>query len=501
MRCIHWLFSHGYKNMKKLILASKSPRRQELLRSAGYSFTVIPATGEEIIPADTPPEQVAVLLATQKADEVFSNTVACNTVACNAVTCNAVTTVIAADTIVVIDDNILGKPRDAAEAFTMLKSLSGRQHCVITGVAVYDGNSKHSFYEKAVVEFHDLTDEEIDAYIKTGEPFDKAGGYGIQGKGMLLVKSINGDFYNVMGLPVSRVSRLLSELGHTTEKKHNINDLLAIMARLRVDCPWDKEQTHSSIRANVIEEAYEVAQAIDQRASDNPGTPENQSTDELCEELGDLLLQVVFHAQIASESQDFHSFNFDDVCDGICNKLIYRHPHVFSDVNADSTAEVLKNWDNLKSKSKGEQTAAERLNSVPHSLPALMRAEKVAKRALASGALNISNQAMALDNLKNGIDKLEKLINQNLTNSDTLCNIYKECDKTENVFGDILLSCCILGIFFEKDFEKLLTLSTNQFIMHFGRLEQIILESGRETLEGLTSNQLDELWKKINDVV
>lgn len=436
------------QKMKKLILASNSPRRRELLQSAGFIFDIIPAKSDEEIPPNTPPEKAVTMLARQKAEEVRA--------------LHPDSVIIAADTVVAVDGDILGKPADASDAFAMLKRLSGRRHYVYTGVAIIYGTEKsevYEFYEKTEVEFHSLTDSEITDYINTGEPFDKAGAYGIQEKGMLLVKSINGDFYNVMGLPISTVSRKLRELELTEnsvkeEENYKIGDLLAIMARLRTDCPWDREQTHASIRANVIEEAYEVAEAID-----------NADPAALCEELGDLLLQAVFHAKMAEESGEF---NFDDICDGICKKLIYRHPHVFGDVEVGSTSEVLKNWDSLKSAKKGEKTVSDRLESVPKTLPALMRAEKIAKRAEIFDCTDLQD---ALGKVREQLSALESLLN------DDLGNIHKKSVEIEEIFGQILFACCNLGRFLKKDCEKALTFTLNKVIMRFGRFEDSVLKS------------------------
>lgn len=176
-----------------LILASKSPRRIELLKLGGFSYEIIPAISEEKInPMLTPPE-TAVSLACQKAREVsqkYKND-----------------TIIGADTIVVYDGEIMGKPVNKADAFRMLKKLSGNTHSVITGVCIIKGDKESSFYEETKVQFYSLSDEEISSYIETGEPMDKAGAYGIQEKGSLLVKKIDGDYFNVVGLPLSRFVR------------------------------------------------------------------------------------------------------------------------------------------------------------------------------------------------------------------------------------------------------------------------------------------------------
>lgn len=179
-----------------MILASQSPRRRELLAFISPDFRVIPAVGEENIPDGAPPEQAVLALSRQKAEEVFS--------------ANKGEVVIAADTVVAIDGKILGKPHSEAEACEMLSTLSGRIHSVFTGVCViFADGGMENFAEETKVEFYPLTAEEINAYIATGDPMDKAGAYGIQEKGAANVKGIVGDFYNVMGLPVGRLARVL----------------------------------------------------------------------------------------------------------------------------------------------------------------------------------------------------------------------------------------------------------------------------------------------------
>ena len=157
------------------------------------------------------------------------------------------------------------------------------------------------------------------------------------------------------------------------KERYDINDLLEIMSVLRGDggCPWDIEQTHASIRNDLLEEAYETADAIDKNDSAS-----------LCEELGDLLLQVVFHSSIASEEKNF---DFNDVADGICKKLIYRHPHIFADTVANTPEEVLNNWDKLKNREKHMTSFTNTLKAVPNAFPACMRAQKVQKRASKAG--------------------------------------------------------------------------------------------------------------------
>lgn len=148
-------------------------------------------------------------------------------------------------------------------------------------------------------------------------------------------------------------------------------DLEIITVILRDRCPWDREQTHESSRQCFIEEVYEACDAIDKK------DPEN-----LCEELGDVLLQVLFHARM---SQEDGQFDYSDVVNGICRKLIVRHPHVFGDVAAETTAQVLSNWDKIKADTKGQKDPADTVRDVPLALPALMRAQKIAKRASKAG--------------------------------------------------------------------------------------------------------------------
>ena len=174
----------------KLVLASKSPRRSEILKNAGIDFTVRVADADETIPEGTKPEDAVVFLAARKA---------------MAVTKAEDETVLGADTIVVLDDKILGKPKDKDDAYNMIKSLSGRVHSVFTGVCAIGDGISLTFAEETKVEFYPLSDEEIYEYINTDEPYDKAGAYGIQGRASKFIRGIQGDYFNVVGLPMSSV--------------------------------------------------------------------------------------------------------------------------------------------------------------------------------------------------------------------------------------------------------------------------------------------------------
>lgn len=183
-----------------MILASQSPRRRELLGQMGFSFTVRPAKGEELAHPELTPDQLVEELARQKALEVSAEAASDDVV-------------VAADTVVAIDGKVLGKPHDKVHAAEMLSALSGREHTVYTGVAVKRGETLLVEHEATQVRFRPLTEREIDLYIQTGEPMDKAGSYGIQGCGALLVEGIRGDYFNVVGLPICRLGRMLAQVG------------------------------------------------------------------------------------------------------------------------------------------------------------------------------------------------------------------------------------------------------------------------------------------------
>ncbi|MEC2076784.1 Maf family protein [Metabacillus fastidiosus] len=184
---------------ERLILASGSPRRRELLENLRIPFSVVVSEIEEIIDPKLSPAETVMSLALQKAEAVAEN--------------YQDAYVMGADTVVVLDDQILGKPKDEADAVNMLKKLSGKTHDVFTGVALVHGTENHLFYERTKVTFWDLSEQEIYEYAATKEPLDKAGAYGIQGFGSLLVKEIHGDYFSVVGLPVARTVRELRAFG------------------------------------------------------------------------------------------------------------------------------------------------------------------------------------------------------------------------------------------------------------------------------------------------
>lgn len=185
--------------MRRFILASASPRRKEILEKAGYSFEIIVSDADENITEDLSPEKTVEVLAERKALSVWES--------------NKDSVVFGCDTVVAIDGRILGKPTDDEDAFNMLKMLSGRTHTVSTGVCICSEDKTEVFSNTTKVEFYPLSDETIRSYIASGEGKDKAGSYGIQGYGCVLVKEIKGDYFSVMGLPVSQSSRVLADFG------------------------------------------------------------------------------------------------------------------------------------------------------------------------------------------------------------------------------------------------------------------------------------------------
>ena len=253
------------------------------------------------------------------------------------------------------------------------------------------------------------------------------------------------------------------------QKEHyRMDDLLAIMAILRGDngCPWDREQDHNTIRKNFLEETYEVLDAID-----------NHDLEGLKEELGDVLLQVVFHSRMEEEAG---TFGFDDVCDGICKKLIHRHPHIFGDVVAKDSQQVLRNWDAIKKEEKGQATAADTLYSVPKALPALMRSEKVQGRAAKVG-FDYPDRDWVMKDLLSEVEELQEAI--------------REGDRShqEEELGDVLFSAVNLARFLKLDPEESLAKSCEKFIARFAAAEALAAREGK-AFSDCTLEELCRLW-------
>ncbi|MBQ4369531.1 MAG: nucleoside triphosphate pyrophosphohydrolase [Oscillospiraceae bacterium] len=252
----------------------------------------------------------------------------------------------------------------------------------------------------------------------------------------------------------------------TPKDKYTCADLREIVSLLRGEggCPWDREQTHESIRRNVIEEAYEAAEAIDEKSAPH-----------LQEELGDLLLQVMFHSDIEEKAG---SFDLDDVADMECKKLIFRHPHVFGDVEVKDSGEVLVNWDELKRQEKSQETYTDTLNSVARSLPSLWRAEKVQSKAAKAG-FDWPDVSGALDKLSEEIEELRRAVQSGKG----------VCEE----LGDVMFSAVNAARFLSIDPEDALNSSTDKFIRRFAGLERAALEQGLR-LETMTLAEMDNLY-------
>lgn len=239
--------------------------------------------------------------------------------------------------------------------------------------------------------------------------------------------------------------------------------LIEVIARLRAPngCPWDRVQTHDSLKPYLVEEVYEVLEAIDRN---DPAL--------LQEELGDLLLQIVLHAQIASESQQF---SLRDVAEQIAEKMIRRHPHVFGDVTVTGTADVWRNWEQIKKEEKKDQQSM--LDSIPAALPALFRAAKIQKKAARVG-FDWPDEAGVLEKVKEEIREFEAENNK-----------LKQADE----FGDILFSLVNLARKLDIDAEDALRLATNKFEKRFRYVEQQVNTSGKPWKD-FTLTELDEFW-------
>lgn len=257
--------------------------------------------------------------------------------------------------------------------------------------------------------------------------------------------------------------------------EYSIDDLISIVTLLRAPggCPWDRAQTHSSIKKNFIEETYEVIEAINKN-----------STEGLREELGDVLLQVALHCEMEREQG---SFDFDDVCNDICQKLIIRHPHVFGDVKADDEKAALSSWDAVKLKTKGMKKQSESMSGIPVELPALMRAQKVQSKAAKVG-FDWENSEGALNKVKEEINELIAAIDQ--SNSSDI----------EEEFGDVLFSCVNVSRFIGVDSEEALTGATDKFIKRFTIVEQLAEQRGI-SMKDTSLQELDLLWDEAKKIL
>lgn len=258
------------------------------------------------------------------------------------------------------------------------------------------------------------------------------------------------------------------------KEHYTVDDLVEIVSILRSPggCPWDIEQDHKSIRRDFLEETYEVIEAINKN-----------DRDLLLEELGDVLLQVVFHTQIEREQ---NSFDLNDVADGVCKKMIVRHPHVFGNVNAETSEQVLENWDTIKKQTKKQKSQTESMLSIPREFPALMRADKVQKKAAKVG-FDWEAVDGALEKVNEELSELREAITMGVVE-----NIFEE-------FGDLLFSVVNVSRFVGVDSEEALTSATDKFIDRFSMVEKMAVEKGINMKEADLS-ELDKLWDKAKEV-
>ena len=256
------------------------------------------------------------------------------------------------------------------------------------------------------------------------------------------------------------------------KESYGIDDLILVVEVLRSEegCPWDREQTHKSIRKDFIEETYEVIEAID---TENPVL--------LREELGDVLLQVAFHTQIEREGG---GFELSDVANDVCAKLIHRHPHVFGDVVAETSDKVLANWEVIKSEEKERKTVTDKLRSIPPMLPALMRAEKVGKKA---SCFDFPDADSVMLKVEEELAELKAAIEKN------------DAENIEEEAGDLIFSivslCRKLGV----EPEVALNRATDKFISRFASLEDAVIAQEKDITK-LSMTELDAIWdqNKIN---
>lgn len=253
------------------------------------------------------------------------------------------------------------------------------------------------------------------------------------------------------------------------KKSYGFEDLVVVIEVLRGEggCPWDMEQTHKSIRKDFIEETYEVIEAID---TEDPVL--------LREELGDVLLQVAFHAQIEREEG---RFDIHDVANDICAKLIHRHPHVFGELKIDNSADVLVNWDKIKSEEKHRETLTHKLRAIPPMLPALMRAQKVGKKA---SFFDFETADAVFDKLYEEIEEIREAMKSG------------DQESVNEEIGDLLLTVTSLARKSGTDSELALTNATNKFIDRFEKVENYVTEQ-EKNVEELTMTELDEVWDNI----
>lgn len=254
---------------------------------------------------------------------------------------------------------------------------------------------------------------------------------------------------------------------HTKEQKlEAFSRLLDVMDELRVKCPWDREQTNESLRANTIEETYELAEAI-----------LNNDDDEIKKELGDLLLHVVFYAKIGEEKE---AFDIADISNSLCDKLIFRHPHVFGDQQADSAGKVEQSWEQIKLKEKGRKQSV--LEGVPAALPALVKAYRIQDKARNAG-FDWNQRHDVWDKVKEELGELEAEIEQ------------MDDNGIEAEFGDMLFSIINAARLYKVNPDNALERTNRKFIYRFNYMEKKVKEQGR-ALKDMALEEMEEIWQE-----
>jgi XTP/dITP diphosphohydrolase len=246
--------------------------------------------------------------------------------------------------------------------------------------------------------------------------------------------------------------------------------LLEIMTELRAKCPWDKKQTFESLRTLTIEETYELADAI-----------LNNDKQEIRKELGDILLHIVFYSEMGSETGDFDIY---DVCKGLCEKLIYRHPHIFADVEANTSEVVMQNWEALKLKEKGGNKTV--LSGVPNSLPALIKAHRIQDKARSVG-FDWEEREQVWSKVQEEIDEFKVEV------------AAMDKDKMEAEFGDLMFSLINAARLYNINPENALERTNRKFISRFNYLESKTISQGRD-LKTMTLAEMDEIWEEAKKV-
>lgn len=260
------------------------------------------------------------------------------------------------------------------------------------------------------------------------------------------------------------------DINEFIKDKYTVDDLLRIMRFLRSPegCPWDREQTHMSIRGNVVEEAYEVVDAI-----------ESSSSERVSDELGDLLLQIVFHSQMAKEAGEY---DFEDVVGNICRKLVSRHTHIFGEDSekGKSSEAVLDLWDSNKKKEKKHTSQTQAMLDVPRSFPSLLRAYKIQRKAAKAGFDWKETDDVAAK-VEEEFREIREAVNR---------------DEVIDEFGDLLFSVVNYARFLEIDPELALDRANNKFIRRFGKVESLADENGLN-MKDMSIDELDKLWEKV----